>query len=63
VSNDQRRTCGVCDRKNIPVGVDWPWWRDEKPVHLPCSYIPIEIPGPDPFNGEGDDCDPAQDGE
>lgn len=29
------RTCGACGAQDIPI-MDWPWWREGKPVHRTC---------------------------
>jgi hypothetical protein len=29
----EKRACSFCGIKDIPFGVDWPWWCDGKPVH------------------------------
>ncbi len=31
------RMCGICGRRDIPRGVDWPYWKDGKPVHAYCD--------------------------
>lgn len=37
------RACGLCGAKDIPFGVDWPWWTDGQPVHEDCQkYIILE---------------------
>jgi hypothetical protein len=33
------RTCGVCGVRDIPFGVDWPWWVDGKPAHALCDGV------------------------
>lgn len=30
------RVCGVCGAGGIPRVLNWPWWRDGKPVHVGC---------------------------
>jgi len=31
------RTCCKCGKKNIPRGIDWPFWREGKPVCRKCE--------------------------
>ena len=31
------RKCGVCSERKIPFGVDWPWWKEGKPVCIACN--------------------------
>lgn len=33
----QLRACGICGLKDIPRGVDWPYWVDGCPVHFACA--------------------------
>ena len=35
------RACGICGVRDIPLGVDWPAWREGRPVHLPCIGVPV----------------------
>lgn len=30
------RACGTCGVRDIPRRLEWPWWRDGKPVHRTC---------------------------
>lgn len=29
------RKCGICGVEDIPR-IEWPWWKDGKPVHVLC---------------------------
>lgn len=31
------RQCGKCGLRNIPFGVDWPFWTDGKPICFKCK--------------------------
>lgn len=33
----QNRACDICKVADIPSGVDWPYWDDDKPVHFSCA--------------------------
>lgn len=55
MSDDWRtaRACGICGVRDIPYGIDWPWWREGKCVHPACcmrrdaaaaEIITIEVP-------------------
>lgn len=32
----QDRACGICGVRDIPFGMDWPYWTDGRPVHPEC---------------------------
>lgn len=33
------RTCGVCGVRDIPRGIEWPWWLDGECVHYGCLAL------------------------
>lgn len=42
--SEDLRICGECNKPKIPRGVDWPLWKDGKPVCLNCHLFKLPLP-------------------
>lgn len=40
------RPCGKCGVRDIPRGIEWPWWIDGCCVHLGCMFDDTDAPEP-----------------
>lgn len=41
---NDKRICGSCSKPAIPRGVDWPLWKDGKPICVHCHLFTLPIP-------------------
>jgi len=54
------RKCALCGVRDIPRGMDWPVWREGRPVHILCVVIEQEKAASVSAGGEGKGVAPVQ---
>lgn len=43
METNDKRECGACGQAVIPRGVDWPIWRDGKPICIKCNVMTMPV--------------------